>query len=31
MNIQDWFPLKIDQFDLPAVQQTLKSLLQQHS
>ena len=24
-------PLKIDQFDLPAVQQTLKSLLQHHS
>ena len=31
MNIQDWFPLKIDWFDLPAAQQTLKCLLQQHS
>ena len=27
MNIQGWFPLKIDWFDLPAVQRTLKSLL----
>ena len=27
MNIQDWFPLEIDWFDLLAVQGTLKSLL----
>ena len=29
MNIQDWFPLVIDWFDLLEVQGTLKSLLQQ--
>ena len=31
MNIQDWFPLQLDWFDLLAVQGTLKSLLQYHS
>ena len=31
LNIQDWFPLAIDWFDLLAVQGTLKSLLQYHS
>ena len=31
MNIQDWFPLGLDWFDLLAVQGTLKSLLQHHS
>ena len=31
LNIQDWFPLGIDWFDLLAVQGTLKSLLQYHS
>ena len=31
MNIQDWFPFKMDWFDLFAVQETLKSLLQNHS
>ena len=31
MNIQDWFPLRIDWLDLLAVQGTLKSLLQHHS
>ena len=31
MNIQDWFPLGLDLFDLLAVQGTLKSLLQHHS
>ena len=31
MNIQDWFPLRLDWFDLLAVQGTLKSLLQHHS
>ena len=31
MNIQDWFPLGMDWFDLLAVQGTLKSLLQHHS
>ena len=30
MSIQDWFPFKIDWFNL-AVQRTLKSLLQHHS
>ena len=30
MNIQGWFPWS-DWFDLPAVQGTLKSLLQHHS
>ena len=30
MNIQGWFPLGIDWFDLLAVQGTLKSLLQHH-
>ena len=31
LNIQDWFPLGIDWFDLLAVQGTLKSLLQYHN
>ena len=31
MNIQDWFPFRIDWLDLFAVQGTLKSLLQHHS
>ena len=31
VNIQDWFPFRIDWFDLLAVQGTLKSLLQHHS
>ena len=31
MNIQDWFPLGTDWLDLPAVQGTLKILLQHHS
>ena len=31
MNIQGWFHLRIDWFDLLAVQGTLKSLLQHHS
>ena len=31
MNIQDWFPLRMDWLDLLAVQGTLKSLLQHHS
>ena len=31
MSIQDWFPLRIDSFDLLPVQGTLKSLLQNHS
>ena len=31
MNIQDWFPLRMDRLDLLAVQGTLKSLLQHHS
>ena len=31
MNIQGWFPFKINWFDLLAVQGTLKSLLQHHS
>ena len=31
MNIQDWSPLRIDWFDLLAVQGTLRSLLQHHS
>ena len=31
LNIQDWFPLETDWFDLLAVQGTLKSLLQHHS
>ena len=31
MNIQDWFPLGMDWFDLLAVQGTLKSLLQHRS
>ena len=30
MNIQDWFTLRIDWFDLLAVQGTLKNLLQQN-
>ena len=30
MNIQDWFPKRIDWLDLLAVQGTLKSLLQHH-
>ena len=28
--IQDWFPFRIDWLDIPAVQETLKSLLQHH-
>ena len=31
VNIQGWFPYRIDWFDLLAVQRTLKSLLQHHS
>ena len=31
MNIQDWIPVKIDWFDLIAVQGTLKCLIQHHS
>ena len=31
MNIQGWFPLEIDCFELLAVQGTLKSLFQRHS
>ena len=31
MNIQDWFPFKMDWLDLLAIQGTLKSLLQYHS
>ena len=31
MNIQDWFPFKMDWLDLLAIQGTLKSLLQHHS
>ena len=31
MNTQDWFPFRMDWLDLPAVQGTLKSLLQHHS
>ena len=31
MNIQDWVPLGLNWFDLPAVQGTFKSLLQHHS
>ena len=31
MNIQNWFPFRIDWFDLLAVQGTLKSLLQHYS
>ena len=31
MNIQGWFPLGFGWFDLLAVQETLKSLLQHHS
>jgi len=31
MNIQGWFPLGFDWFDLLAIQGTLKSLLQHHS
>ena len=31
MNIQNLFPLALDWFDLLAVQETLKSLLQHHS
>ena len=31
MNTQDWFPLQLTGFDLLAVQETLKSLLQHHS
>ena len=31
MNIQDWFPFRMDWLDLLAVQGTLKSLLQHHS
>ena len=31
MNIQDWFPFRIDWFDILAVQGTLKNLLQHHS
>ena len=30
MNIQGWIPFKTDWFNLPAVQGTLKSLLQHH-
>ena len=30
MNIQGWFPFRIDWFDVLAVQWTLKSLLQHH-
>ena len=31
MSIRDWFPFRIDWFDLLAFQGTLKSLLQHHS
>ena len=31
VNIQGWFPFRIDWFDLLAVQGTLKSLLQHHN
>ena len=31
MNIQDWFPFKMDWVDLLAVQGTLKNLLQHHN
>ena len=31
MNIQGWFPFRIDWFDLLAVQRTFKSLLQNHN
>ena len=31
MNIQGWFPLGLNWFDLLAIQETLKSLLQHHS
>ena len=31
VDIQDWFPLRIDWFDLLAVQGSLKSLLKHHS
>ena len=31
INIQDWFPFRMDWLDLLAVQGTLKSLLQHHS
>ena len=31
MNIQDWFPLRLDWLDLLAVQGMLKSFLQHHS
>ena len=31
VNIQDWFPLRLTFFGLPAVQGALKSLLQHHS
>ena len=31
MNIQDWFPFRLTDFDLLAIQGTLKSLLQHHS
>ena len=31
MNIQDWFPFRMDWLDLLGVQGNLKSLLQQHS
>ena len=31
VNIQDWFPLRINWFDLLAVQRTFRSLLQHHS
>ena len=31
MNIQDWFPFRIDWLDLLAMQGTVKSLLQHHS
>ena len=31
LNVQDWFPLRMDWLDLLAIQGTLKSLLQHHS
>ena len=31
MNIQDWFPFRMDWLDLLAIQETLKRLLQHHS
>ena len=31
MNIQGWFPLGLNWFDLLAIQETLKNLLQHHS